>query len=101
MPELIERGAPKDGQPWIADWRSYDVPETVAAGIRNAAPGLVAVTLSMLGGRKMIEAAELAARERGIRILWWFGPSIGELSEAGRAYLRSCVKAARLSHERA
>lgn len=64
---------PKSG-PWIADCRTYDIPETIAAGIRNAGPGIVAITLSRRGGMKMYEAAEAAARARGIRILWWTGP---------------------------
>jgi orotidine-5'-phosphate decarboxylase len=69
-------GIPTDGQPWLADWRSYDIPETISAGIRNAAPGLVAVTLSRRGGREMVEAAERAAEARGARVLWWDGPDV-------------------------
>lgn len=96
-PEWIEKGVPADGSRYLLDWRSYDIPETVARGIRNAAPGLVAVTLSMFGGQKMIAAAEKAAKERGVRVLWWFGPSMHDLPESGRAYLRQCVAEARAS----
>lgn len=61
-------------RPWVADVRSFDIPETVAACIRNCAPGCVAISLSRLGGQAMIDAAEAAAAERGICILWWTGP---------------------------
>lgn len=98
MRELIEDGAPTDGSPWLCDWRSYDIPETVAWAIRNAAPGLVAITLSLIGGKQMIEAAEQAAAERGVRVLWWFGPSINDLSDDGRTFLRHCVAVARGSY---
>ena len=64
-----------DGQDWIADWRSYDIPETVVAGIRNAPSGLVAITLSRHGGRRMVRLANAAARARGARVIWWIGPS--------------------------
>jgi orotidine-5'-phosphate decarboxylase len=67
-------GLPTDGKPWVADVRSFDIPETVGACIRNAAAGCVAISLSRLGGREMVEAAEAAAKERGIRVLWWTGP---------------------------
>ena len=75
---------PTDGKPWVADVRTYDIPETIAACIRNAAPGCVAISLSRLGGRKMVEEAEAAAKERGIRILWWTGPYNSEDFVNGR-----------------
>lgn len=56
--------------------KTFDIDQTIASSIRNAAPGLVAVALSRLGGRSMINAAKAAAKERGIRILWWNGPSV-------------------------
>jgi orotidine-5'-phosphate decarboxylase len=62
---------PTDGTPWVADCRSFDIPNTIVGMINNAAPGLVAVTLSPKGGPKMIKMAEHAARKRNIRILWW------------------------------
>lgn len=61
---------PDDGSPWVADVRTFDIPETIVGMIRNAAPGLVAVTLGTGGGIKMMVAAERAARRRGVRILW-------------------------------
>lgn len=61
---------PDDGSPWVADVRTFDIPETISALIRNAAPGLVAVTLGTGGGIPMMIAAERAARKRDIRILW-------------------------------
>ena len=92
---LLDEGLPTDDQPWVADWRSYDLPETISKGIYNAAPGCIAITLSMLGGPLMITAAEEAAHARGMRVLWWFGPSSAELTDSGKAYLRNCVKTAR------
>lgn len=56
--------------------KTFDIDQTIASAIRNAAPGLVAVALCRLGGRDMINAAKAAAKERGIRILWWNGPSV-------------------------
>lgn len=97
LDEIMDVGAPQDGRPWICDWRSYDITETVCAAIRNAAPGLVAISLSMMGGRDMINGAETAARDRGIRILWWFGPNINDISQEGRAWLRNCVRLARIN----
>lgn len=65
---------PPKGVPFVAMNKSFDIPETVAACIRNAAPGMVAIALCRRGGRAMIGAAKDAAKERGIRILWWNGP---------------------------
>ena len=65
---------PFPGAPYIADVHSFDVPETMVACIRNAAPGLVAITASRFGGAKMIAAMEAAAADRGISILWFNGP---------------------------
>ena|ERR1700677_4159803 len=62
--------------PWVADCRSFDIPPTIVGMIQNAAPGLVAVTLSVRGGIRMIQAAERAARKRGVRIIWWMGPKM-------------------------
>ena len=56
--------------PFVADARTFDIPETIAAMIRNAAPNCVAVTLRPYGGDRMTQAAESAARRRGVRILW-------------------------------
>jgi orotidine-5'-phosphate decarboxylase len=95
VPEMIEKGIPADGLPWICDCRTYDIPATIAHCIRNAAPGLVAITLSMMGGKQMIEVAEQAAAERGIRVLWWFGPSHTDLSDVGKRFLRQTVAAVR------
>jgi orotidine-5'-phosphate decarboxylase len=64
---------PPSNGPWVADCKTFDIPETVAACIRNAASGMVAISLCRRGGSRMIEVAEAAAAERGIRILWWNG----------------------------
>jgi orotidine-5'-phosphate decarboxylase len=58
-----------DGQPWVCDCRSWDIPSTIAALVRNAPAGLVAISLRPYGAR-MIAAAERAARRRGVRIIW-------------------------------
>jgi hypothetical protein len=67
-------GEPDLGTPYIADCRTFDVPETIQACIRNAMPGMVAITLSTRGGPAMIAAAEKAAAERGAVVVWWEGP---------------------------
>ena len=69
---VLEDAPPADGTPWVADCRSFDTPVPIAAMIRNAAPGLVAVvvTLGPHGAPAMVKAAEHAARKRGVRILW-------------------------------
>ena len=67
---------PRDGSLWLLDIRTFDIPNTIEACIRNAALGLVAITLSRRGGRQMIDAAERAACARGARILWWDGPDV-------------------------
>lgn len=36
IPRIRINDLPPPSTPWIADWRSYDIPETVAAGIRAA-----------------------------------------------------------------
>lgn len=67
----ILNGYRYDGSPYVADVRSFDIPNTIKGMIENAAPGLVAVTLSPKGGKSMVKWAEHAARKRGIRIIWW------------------------------
>lgn len=59
-----------DGRPYVLDTRSMDIPETIAGMIRNAAPGLVALSLRPAGGQRMVIEAERAARRRGARIIW-------------------------------
>lgn len=61
---------PEPTGPYIADILTFDIPETIAACIRNAKPGLVAVRLSRRGGARMVEAATVAARDRGVAIEW-------------------------------
>lgn len=55
--------------PFVGDARTYDIPETIGAMIRNAAPNCVAVTLRPIGST-MIATAEREARRKGIRIIW-------------------------------
>lgn len=69
---------PTDGSPYVIDCRTFDISETVCAMIRNAAPGLVAVTLSPRGGPAWIKLIERCARKRNVRILWWtYGCGMG------------------------
>ncbi len=66
---------PPPGTLYIAMVKTYDIDKTIANGILNAAPGMVAV-----GGPDMIKAAEEAAVIRRTthpefrRIIWWWGP---------------------------
>ena len=64
------RGKPMPTGPFVGDCRSFDVPNTIVAMIRNAAPNCVAITLRPYGGAEMIASAERAARQRGMRVLW-------------------------------
>jgi len=57
------------GRPYVLDCRNYDIPNTIAAMIRNAPEGLVALSLRPYGAG-MIAAAERAARRRKVRIIW-------------------------------
>lgn len=61
---------PLPNRPWVADIRTCDVPETIARAILNLPAECVAITLRPYGGRKMKSAAEAAALERGVRIIW-------------------------------
>lgn len=61
--------APADGAPWVADMRLADIPSVVAGCIRNAAPGLVAISLRR-STPAMAEASQAAADARGVRIMW-------------------------------
>lgn len=57
-------------EPWIADVHSFDLPNTIAMCVRNVPAGCVAVVLVDRGGPAMRAAAEQAALERGVKILW-------------------------------
>jgi hypothetical protein len=56
--------------PFVADLHSFDIPTTVAACIRNAVSNCIGIVLVDRGGPEMRAAAELAAKERGIIIIW-------------------------------
>lgn len=81
--------------PWIADCRTYDIPQTIVTMIEGLDDNCVAVTLSLMGGHKMITAAENMAHKKGIRILWWFGPSKNDITVEGQQSLLYHVKAIR------
>jgi len=54
---------------FVVDCRSFDIPNTMQHYVRNLPLGTIAVSLRPYGAR-MIQAAERAARKRGVRILW-------------------------------
>lgn len=56
--------------PYILDCRNIDITWTIRMMIRNAPPGLVAVSLRPEIGAQGIRAAEREARRRGARIFW-------------------------------
>jgi hypothetical protein len=76
---------PPKGEPYVAMIKSFDIPATIAACIRNAAPGIVAIALCRRGGREMIEAATKAAEKRKIRVIWWNGPEDHSVPREERA----------------
>lgn len=78
--DVLEGRGPTSGEPYVFDWRSYDIPETVCAGIRNAAPGLVAVILAFVPLVTYVRAIERAARRRGVRVIWCKRPMPGEVT---------------------
>ena len=69
---LWYEGEPPKNEPFICDWRSYDIPNTVVACIRSLPANCVAITLrpTPWAGRMFIPAVERAARKKGIRIIW-------------------------------
>ena len=62
--------APMPAGPFIADVHSFDIPQTIRMCILNAAPNCIGVVLVDRGGPAMRAAAEQAAAERGIEIIW-------------------------------
>lgn len=70
---------PINGEPYICDIRTMDTTSTIVAAIRNAIPGMVAITLAIRVGPMMatasyVNAVQAAARARGAEVLWWDGP---------------------------
>lgn len=70
----MEGEHPRNGESYIADWRSYDIENTMLAGIKNARPGMLAITLCDRIKPVCGESLEKAAAERGAVVLWWSGP---------------------------
>lgn len=70
---------PLNGEPYICDIRTMDIQNTIVSAIRNAMPGMVAITLAhrvgaMIAPSSYINAAQAAAKTRGAEVLWWDGP---------------------------
>jgi hypothetical protein len=61
---------PRPTVPFIADVHTFDVPKTIRNLVRYAPKDVVAIVLVDRGGPEMRDAAEQAARERGIVIIW-------------------------------
>ena len=71
--------APMEGEPYVADIRSMDITNTIVGCIRNAPPGMVAITLALRVGPMFASSAYVntiqeVARTRGVEVLWWDGP---------------------------
>jgi orotidine-5'-phosphate decarboxylase len=61
---------PRPTVPFIFDIHTFDVPNTIRNLVRGVHKDVVAIVLVDRGGPEMREAAEQAARERGVVILW-------------------------------
>lgn len=57
-----------DGSPWVCDCRNIDISDTIAAMIRNAPAGMVAISIRPDVAQHA--KVERAARKRGTRIIW-------------------------------
>jgi hypothetical protein len=70
-PDVLSNPFWTDGKPYVWDCRIIDIQNTVINGIRNAPPGMVALSVRPEaghgGGRELIEAT---ARQRGARVIW-------------------------------
>ncbi len=64
----IGHDIPRD-HPVVVDWKLWDIPTTVRRSILTMPSNVVAVSVRLCGAA-MIRAAERAARQRGIRIIW-------------------------------
>jgi len=70
-PDILSGALDKlDGEPYILDCRNIDIAHTIRMMVRNAPPGMVAVTIRPEGGGIMIAAAEREARHRGAHVIW-------------------------------
>lgn len=70
---------PLNGEAYIADIRTMDIVNTIVGAIRNAMPGLVAITLAhrvgpMIAPASYINIVQAEARKRNAEVLWWDGP---------------------------
>jgi len=92
---ILKQGFSFPNEPWVCDVRTYDIPETISKMIMSLDDNCVAVTLSLMGGHKMITVAEYAAIRKGIRILWWFGPQRNDITIEGQQSLLKHVKTIR------
>lgn len=61
---------PFPGGPFVADFKLFDIPNTVYRAIQALPDNCVAVSVNAKGGKRMQASAERSARRRGIRILW-------------------------------
>lgn len=64
------REGPNDGQPYVFDWRMYDIGDQVAGAIECAPPGLLAVSVRWQGNQRFARRVERAARKRNARVIW-------------------------------
>ena len=71
------------GEPYILDCRNCDIEWTIRMMIRNAPPGMVAVSLRPEIGGFAMPGAEREARRRGARIIWL---PVGRSITGGRSH---------------
>ena len=69
---FLRDGDPPKDRPFVADFRTVDIPNTMVNAISNVPPNCVAITwrITHLYGPSCVAVCERAARRKGIRLLW-------------------------------
>lgn len=90
-PPHILSGALDDlnGEPYILDCRNCDIEWTIRMMVRNAPPGMVAVSIRPEIGGFALPGVEREARHRGARIIWL---PVGRSITGGRSHYADFIE---------